>query len=196
MLDVQSLLEIYHMSRKAMPFILGAFILINTAHADELLDRCASPNGHSESEIETLWHQGVIDRRADCINALLSNARFNSRGMAQRLIAKLAQDDQLFVLHNALRMDEIWTEPQKGGERIAGFRAITTGYVEIFHANGIQVTKEQLLSKNGRNELMRLLSSRQPSTDEEPPSSTPWSIIVVLIVAATGLLWLLLKKRK
>ena len=165
------------MSRKVIPFILGTLILFNMTHADELLDRCASPRGHTASEVETLWHQGVKDRRADCINALLSNADFNSRTMAQRLIVKLAPEDQSFVLQNALQMDAIWTEPKKHGEDIAGFEALAVHYIEILHENGIQAKAEQLLTKDGRTELLHLLRKRRASTGWAETSALPKSAI-------------------
>jgi hypothetical protein len=158
------------MSRKIIILKVSFSILINMTRADEVLDRCASSNNHTATEIETLLREGIKGQRVDCIGALLSNADFNNRGMAQSLIAKLAPDDQSFVLHSALQMNEIWVEPQKLGEDIGAFNVLTGRYLELFQAHGIQATREQLLSKDGRNELLRLQSIPRISEGKVEPS--------------------------
>jgi len=138
-------------------------IFTSMSFADQLLDKSVSSEERPSNEIGALLDQAVKDKREDCIKALLANANFNIRGIAQRFVTPLTPSDQIVVLRSVLKSEEAWIEPKKNGEEIVSFEATIERYTDLLKGLGIHVPKEQLMSKNGRDDLLRLLNDLKGS---------------------------------
>ena len=160
------------MSRSIFSLMLFSLVFMQMSLADQLFDKCSSPVGHTDTEIEILLRQAAKDVRKDCIQALVANRNFNNRSYTLRIIPGLAPAEQALVLQTALQFADTWTPPLKIGEEIAAFEGVTDKYVQLLQAIGVKATNQQLLSETGRIELVRLFNGAQDQTPEPASNST------------------------
>jgi hypothetical protein len=171
------------MKKKIILLILAYFILVPLSLADQLSDQCTSSEAYSSDGIDFFLDQAVKDGREDCINALLTNFNFNTVGLTQDSIPRLAAREQIFILRSALKERKVWKKIEKGSEAIVFSDRMFSRYIQLFKDLGIEVTEKQLLSESGRIEILKTLDTHRgaqalptpPSKDEQvsqPQGST------------------------